>query len=320
MSTTRNRIKNNAFYEAYRIFIKEHYKNENPFDRILKETIIFEKMGNESKYGEIYKGKISCIKNNNLISIKKIALSLIDLEIFLKNQHYNKNIIFSEKTIWREMYLLKLCTKLLKHKKTVHLPLHYFFVYSSNNDWNKDISKNSPHIYSFNELANEDLKSWSKINHTIEEWKSCFLQIFFSIYCLQYYSGFLHNDLHWGNVLVFNIPKGGYWTYKINNNEYYIQNEGYLFTIWDFGMSSLSPNLKYCRAYEKSCQDFIKILNTPKWIKKYYESIQVPKIIIDFCIHTRSIEYQSMDDLLNRVISKWSYKTIDNEIESFHIS
>jgi len=316
MSTIRERIKNSALFEAYRLLMKERETDIYFFQNLLHETSIIERIGREGKFGEVYKGKIS----NYLVSIKKIPLQLVDLELLLTNKHLDRGMIYNENTIWREIYLLKLCSKLLKNKKSIHLPFFHFFAYTSNNYWNKDASKNVPYIYSYSELANEDLKSWCRINRTEKEWKSCFLQIFFSIYCLQYFSGFLHNDLHWGNVLVSKVKKGGYWVYYVNNEEYYIKNEGFLFMIWDFGFADIIPEIRYCSEHSKSCQDFIKILNTPKWINKYFETVKVPISIKQFCLSTRMQEFKSMNHLLAQVVSKWCKKYDDeNVIETFYL-
>jgi hypothetical protein len=323
MTTTKERIKNNVFYEAFKLYIKD---NDNlkwdKYNTILKNTKILEKIGNESKYGEVFTGKIEidAIENNSLISIKKVPLSVKDLQILLLNQINDRSIIFSCKTLWKEIYILKLCSKLVKMKKCIHLPLHYFFVYASHNNYTKAISKNNPHIYSYSELASEDLKSWSSKERTNNEWISCFLQIFFALYVLQHYCGFLHNDLHWGNILVFPIKKGGCWCYKIRGESFYIYNEGFLFVLWDFGMASLTSSLKECKEHVKACQDFLKILNTPKWVNKHYEDIIIPKSISDLCVFIRSDEYKSMNELLHKVIVKFSKTKKTYCLETYHIS
>jgi len=319
MATTRERIKNNAFYEAYKIFIKDD-KTWNKYNNILESTNIECKIGNESKYSEIFRGHIiTNINQKYPVSIKKIPLSIDDLQLFLQNQHNNRKLIFCTKTIWREIYLLKMCTKLVKLKKSIHLPLHFFNVYSGTNNWNKSLSKNGPHMYCYNELAKEDLKSWSSKPRSYNEFISCFLQIYFALYVLQHYLGFLHNDLHWGNVLVFPIKKGGSWTYVIHGEEYHIPNEGFLFVVWDFGMASLHNPLRECGDHIKSCQDFLKILNTPKWIIKHYPSISVPNSISDLCLHIRSMEYKSMKELLSKVIQKFCRSVKNFTIETFTI-
>jgi hypothetical protein len=46
-----------------------------------------------------------------------------------------------------------------------------------------------------------------------------------------------HNDCHWGNFLYHKIKKGGYFHYKIFDKDYYLENLGFLWVIWDFDAS-----------------------------------------------------------------------------------
>jgi hypothetical protein len=319
MTTTRERIKNNAFYEAYRLFIRDD-QSWNKYNHILKNTSIDTKIGNESKNGEVFRGHVlTPLKEKIAISIKKMPLTVEDLGLFLKHQHNNIHTIFASKTIWREIYVLKICSRLVKMKKSVHLPLHFFYVYSSLH-WNKTVTqKNGPYLYSYNELAQEDLKSWTSKPRSYNQFMSCFLQIFFALYVMQYYCGFLHNDLHWGNILVFQVKKGGSWCYKIEGVNHYIPNEGYLFVLWDFGMASLVPALKGCKEQLKSCQDFLKILNTPRWIIKHYPNVEVPSSVSDLCVHIRSMEHKSMKDMLDKVIQKFTRNRLTYVLETFDI-
>jgi hypothetical protein len=319
MTTTRERIKNNAFYEAYRLFIRDD-KSWNKYNHILKNTCIDTKIGNESKNGEVFCGHVlTPLNEKRAISIKKMPLTVEDLELFIKQEHNDIHTIFAAKTVWREIYILKICSRLVKMKKSIHLPLHFFYVYSSLH-WNKTVSqKNAPYLYSYNELAQEDLKSWTSKPRTYHQFMSCFLQIFFALYVMQYYCGFLHNDLHWGNILVFPVKKGGCWCYKIDGVDHYVPNEGFLFVLWDFGMASLVPALKGCKEQLKSCQDFLKILNTPRWIIKHYPNIDVPSSVSDLCVHIRSMEHKSMKDLLEKVIQKFTQTRLTYVLETFDI-
>ena len=47
----------------------------------------------------------------------------------------------------------------------------------------------------------------------------------------------IHNDTHYGNFLYIKIKEGGCFHYKINDDDYYIENIGYIWMIWDFGNS-----------------------------------------------------------------------------------
>jgi hypothetical protein len=91
------------------------------------------------------------------------------------------------------------------------------------------------------ELANGDLWSFMKkygSNITSKEWKNIYEQIFISIY-IYHYIGLVHKDAHSGNFLYTKIKPGGCFHYNINNVDYYIENIGYKWMIWDYGNSSL---------------------------------------------------------------------------------
>ena len=43
-----------------------------------------------------------------------------------------------------------------------------------------------------------------------------------------------HNNTQWGNFLYHEVKKGGYYHYRINNTDFYLENKGFLFVLWDF--------------------------------------------------------------------------------------
>jgi hypothetical protein len=75
-----------------------------------------------------------------------------------------------------------------------------------------------------------------------------------------------HNDAHAGNFLFHKIKPGGYFHYNIYGKDYYLENIGYLWVIWDFGLiqpfnnSKLINNNKFGK-YKKKVKityDYIK--------------------------------------------------------------
>lgn len=63
-------------------------------------------------------------------------------------------------------------------------------------------------------------------------------QVLHGIAAIQQHLEIVHFDLHLSNVLVTKVIPGRYWHYRINQTDYYIPNQGFLFKIWDFGRSS----------------------------------------------------------------------------------
>jgi hypothetical protein len=75
------------------------------------------------------------------------------------------------------------------------------------------------------------------------QWKSLVFQIVYTLNILQKKYKMMHNDLHYGNILVDNtIKPGGYFVYEINNKKYYIPNHGIVLKLWDFEFVMIYSN------------------------------------------------------------------------------
>jgi hypothetical protein len=86
------------------------------------------------------------------------------------------------------------------------------------------------------ELAEGDLKSFlMKEPRNYNIWKNCYEQIFMSIFLFRSIIGSHHGDTHSGNFLYRKIKPGGCFCYNINGINYYIENFGYVWMIWDYG-------------------------------------------------------------------------------------
>ena len=68
-----------------------------------------------------------------------------------------------------------------------------------------------------------------------EQWKILVFQITYTLAILQKYYKMMHNDLHYGNILIdTKIKSGGYFVYTIKNKTFYIPNTGIMPYGWDF--------------------------------------------------------------------------------------
>lgn len=118
-----------------------------------------------------------------------------------------------------------------------------------------------------NELAKMDLEKWLTKNHSQIEYESIILQIILAIYYL-HNIGYIHKDLHEGNILLHKTIPGGFWHYKINDQSIFIPNAGYLIVLWDFGEAeSISSKSEYQK--DKT----FNILNEYKIIYELFENI-----------------------------------------------
>ena len=77
----------------------------------------------------------------------------------------------------------------------------------------------------------------------------------------QYYTNRIHSDTHSGNFLFFNIKKGGYFHYRIYGVDYYLENLGFLWVIWDYDLSiTVEKAIKRFHKSGKRTDDYYKII------------------------------------------------------------
>lgn len=96
------------------------------------------------------------------------------------------------------------------------------------------------------------LSSWSDLNEDItpSQWKSIVFQIIYTIAILQHDYRMMHNDFHYGNILMdteIETQPGSYFVYTINDETFYILNTGVIPKIFDF---------EFCMVYSNKIPDF----------------------------------------------------------------
>lgn len=110
---------------------------------------------------------------------------------------------------------------------------------SSNGDNYIANLKKCPSILLFMEKLEGTLEDIIQDDLCIDELKSCFFQIAFSLAYLQKHYAFTHNDLHINNIMYSETDKIFIY-YKFNNIYYKIPTYGKIFKIIDFGRSILT--------------------------------------------------------------------------------
>ncbi len=197
-----------------------NYISPNKFS-IEDKITLYKRIGSESSYGINYLSRIN-------------------------NESYNlfaSKIQFNNKVSNLEIFLLTKITQYALIYKNPHLPLLYKSIICRNmekNDRYPNFFKtNSIRSYNilFNELAAGDLKSFLSSNNDERLWKNAIEQMYMAIATL-HSIGIIHNDTNNGNFLYYKIQPGGCFRYIINGKNYYIENMGYLWVIWDFGVSN----------------------------------------------------------------------------------
>jgi len=271
-----NRIK---YYNILHKYIQSRYKypknclrlykkdaNNEPIYRIGNRIILEKKIGTKSKYGSVF---LSYYKLNN----KKFG-KIFKFATKISDASYHRNIT--------EYLVLKDLTTLVLNNSCPHFPISYGkfncnsqniqtsdTIYESDKDNSivslgsisfqsfieklpKNINGKNNIIITLNELAEGDAHNFIKLNYSNDKIiLNALIQILLSIMFFHKYINAFHFDSHSGNFLYHKIKPGGYFHYNIRGKDYYLENIGYLWVIWDFGLiepfnnSHLINNDKY---------------------------------------------------------------------------
>ena len=189
--------------------------------RIGNKIILDKQIGSDSDYGIVYLSYFKTnVKNSNKYDkLNKFAVKITNQDIDNK----------------KEIEILKFLTNIVIESKCPHFPISYGFLECNKSNikdvYPKLINDNKKLFIQINELASGDLNN-------IFTFKKCFLntftQVLISIIFFHNYTKSYHNDTHLGNFLYHKIKPGGYFHYNIYDKDYYLENQGYLWVIWDF--------------------------------------------------------------------------------------
>jgi hypothetical protein len=218
----------------------------NKNDYFYKDLHINKRIGSESNYGAVYQVLYGIKPKQYIVAAKLICL----------NASNNK-----------EVTILKKITKIILNKKTIHFPIMYFThkINKTPTMVNSMLPSalspcNTFHIV-FNEMFSGDLKMLMKSKkHDVSFVKNTITQIFFSISNFSHYTGNIHKDAHWGNFLYHKVKPGGYFYYKLNNQDVYLENIGYIWVIWDYGFAKKLTTSNVHKDYSRIIHAFYPYL------------------------------------------------------------
>jgi hypothetical protein len=72
------------------------------------------------------------------------------------------------------------------------------------------------------------------------QWKSIVFQLLYTLSVVQHHYKMMHNDFHYGNILIDDsLTPGGYYVYEIENVKYYIPCTGVIPLLWDCEFSMM---------------------------------------------------------------------------------
>lgn len=162
-----------------------------------------------------------------------------------------------------------------------------------------------------------------------EQWKIMVFQLIYTIAVIQHHYKMMHNDFHYGNILVDDsIQPGGYFVYEINGDRYYIKNTGIIPKLWDFEFSMVySDTIPGCYPnkfitgpfpYDKKkhvtvvrpedLEDDDEVYNVPYNYNKVYDVHYFLTSLLDLYIS---------QDLFNWIIDIYPEELIPEEEESY---
>ena len=222
----------------------------------LDEMSLLTKVKNTS---EIKGYPFKASKKGKLLRGVKLGLKVIPLEMKYRKEQHPSNLEY--------MALKELTDNLVYNHKSPHI-VHYLGAQKLSNkcralkflnlkrlEVEGCIRSHSTMIIS-EFIEGGSLDNW--IFHTEEndqhissdQWKYIVFQVIYTIAIMQHEYKMMHNDFHYGNILIDNSIKtypGSYFVYEINGNTYYLKNTGIIPKLFDF---------EFCMVYSNKIPGF----------------------------------------------------------------
>ena len=245
----------------------------NRYYIMMKRELKDKKIGCLKIYKKNSDGSYSYRIGNRIILKKRIGSNSIYGIVYLSEfrEKEKKILTFASKVYEyngyntdKELKILNYLTNKVRMDLCPHFPMYYGNIICENyinknekdsfkksvidNKSESQLSKKFPKMINnnksvkfitiFNELANGDLKYFFSIyGNDTKLLLNAFTQQIISILFYNYYTNEIHGDIHSGNFLYHKVKSGGYFHYKIFGVDYYLENLGYLWVIWDFDFS-----------------------------------------------------------------------------------
>jgi hypothetical protein len=272
------------------------FYKKNDVVSINNKLVLQKKFGTKSKYGFAY-----LITSNN--SIYNLAAKIME-----QNKYAETELQFVQKI---NRYAI--------NNWLPHLPIYFKLYYcdiSNKHAWidyndRPSYMSNNNYYVLINELASGDLKEFNSKVKNHKYLLNTLLQVYLSILSLHNIN-IVHNDSHWGNFLYHKIKPGGYFHYIINNTDVYIENLGFYWVIWDFGLSLTNNKDILIEDYSRITSAFISKKNRG-WIPKintdfqqildlqtFLKTFQTEKVLFDYLIENQFFITIKPDIILNK--------------------
>ena len=284
-------------------------KNEQIY-RVGRNIILDKQIGSNSLYGVVFLShyKTNVKYGNRFDKLNKFAVKITD------QSEYNK----------KEIEILEKLTNIVRKEICPHFPISYGYLECSNpllksnisNDYSivKDMNNTffniNPYITNktklyiqINELASGDLSNLLSSSDKRDE-LNIIAQTLISIMFFHNLTNSFHNDAHTGNFLYHKIKPGGYFHYNIYGKDYYLENQGYLWVIWDFGI--IEP-FTFIKNKTNIIVDYELLLRAIKYNKKHLDPLSL--LFINELYNTIVDGYKNVYDLT--LLTQLNYEIID---------
>jgi hypothetical protein len=262
------------------------YKNQYQFKNRIEYMNVIKEILNKYTKEEI------CDFKKGFEKIKRIGTRSKEGEAYIAYNGDNKLPIYVAIKLMpvkpyniNEVQKYRLFTNYVLNHNSPHFPIIYSTKKCKECKYDdKRHFTNKECITLINELAQGDLKSYLKINHTSYDLICIIGQLIMACLAMEH-AGIVHHDMHWGNYLYHIVPeyKGKYMHYSyydvINNKmrNVYLKNNGVIFIAWDF--SDMRPMY---RMTDNVTQDLYRILHIYRWaVETGYPKF--PKDAYDVC-------------------------------------
>lgn len=261
-------------------------KNNNPIFRIGSNIILKKRIGSDSAYGIVYLSSFRDIDGK----LFKFAIKMFPHEKFTID---NNNL--------REINIMNQLSNLVLQQISPHFIIIYKSVIcksfkpyinqttsSSKNDLSLQYAKGKHEFYKFYpelfkknisntiytiicEIANGDMNnlfdSYTIFNDNQYLFGNLVLQMFLSLAFFTHYTNYIHDDAHHGNFLYHKIKPGGFFHYKFYNQDYFIENLGYLILLTDFGLIEKPYNFNIINDFYRT---FVCIKLHQKFVNNFH--------------------------------------------------
>jgi hypothetical protein len=230
----------------------------------------------------------------------EIGIKIVPIE-----KKYNKN---NHPAMLECMFLRELTDNIVNKNVSPHIV--YYFGYQKVSNSSKairflnlkkfeieDIIRSNSNMLISEYVQGGSLDNWiyttyeNKEKISDKQWKILVFQLIYTIYIFQKHYKLMHNDCHYGNILIDNtVQAGGYFVYKLKGKKFYIPNTGIIPKFFDFEFS-MSYNKKmdgnYSNAYITNGEtetDSSEEYNVPETYNEVYDTHYLLTSLLDLYI------------------------------------